>query len=41
MPIRRPAPLDRLKQKSSVDASFYQHFDVLYVKDKFRKLDSK
>jgi len=41
MPIRRPAPLDRLKQKSSVDAPFYQRFDVLYIKDKFRKLDSK
>jgi hypothetical protein len=41
IPIRRPAPLDRLKLKSSIDASFYQPFDVLYVKDKFPKLDPK
>ena len=39
LPIRHPAPLDRLKHKTSVDASFYQHFDVLYVKDKFPQLD--
>jgi hypothetical protein len=41
MPIRRPAPFDRLKEKSSVDASFCQHFDVLYVKDKLPNLDPK
>lgn len=40
MPIRRPAPLDRLNQKASVDASYYQPFDVLYIKDKFARLDS-
>ncbi|KAH0543124.1 hypothetical protein FGG08_002550 [Glutinoglossum americanum] len=40
MPIRRPASLDRLIQKASVDASFYQAFDVLYVKDKFPQLDT-
>lgn len=39
IPIRRPAPLDRLKHKTSIEASFYQHFDVLYVMDKFRELD--
>lgn len=39
IPIRRPAPLDRLKQKTSVETSFYQHFDILYVKDKFPKLE--
>jgi hypothetical protein len=39
IPIRRPAPLDRLRDKSSIDASFYQHFDVLYVMDKFPELD--
>ncbi|KAF8535327.1 hypothetical protein BDD12DRAFT_797171 [Trichophaea hybrida] len=41
MPIRQPAPLDRLEEKPSVKASFYQHFNVLYVKDKFPKLDPK
>src|SRR5438034_8148145 len=35
IPIRKPAPLDRLKHKTSIEASFYQHFDVLYVRDKF------
>ncbi|GFF56548.1 putative Pfs, NB-ARC and TPR domain protein [Aspergillus udagawae] len=39
IPIRRPAPLDRLKTKPSIEASFYQHFDVLYVMDKFPHLD--
>jgi hypothetical protein len=39
MPIRRPAPLDRFKQKPAIDESFYQNFDILYVKDKFPKLD--
>jgi hypothetical protein len=39
MPIRRPAPLDRLKQKPPIDEFFYQHFDILYIKDKFPKLD--
>ncbi|KAI9769209.1 MAG: hypothetical protein M1840_004338 [Geoglossum simile] len=41
LPIRRPAPLDRLKQKSSIDASFYQPFDVLYIQDKLPQLDLK
>lgn len=40
IPIRRPAPLDRLNQKASVEASYYQPFDILYVKDKFKFLDS-
>lgn len=40
MPIRRSAPLDRLNQKASVDASYYQPFDVRYIKDKFARLDS-
>jgi hypothetical protein len=39
IPIRRPAPLDRLKDKVLLESSFYQHFDVLYVKDKFPSLD--
>lgn len=40
LPIRKPAPLDRLKHKSSLESSYYQHFDVLYVKDKFPGLNS-
>ncbi|KAF2136882.1 uncharacterized protein K452DRAFT_322128 [Aplosporella prunicola CBS 121167] len=37
-PIRRPAPVDRLNDKATDDTSCYQHFDVLYVKDKFPQL---
>ncbi|KAF1833831.1 hypothetical protein BDW02DRAFT_648127, partial [Decorospora gaudefroyi] len=29
LPIRRPAPLDRIKHKTSIDSAVYQHFDVL------------
>jgi hypothetical protein len=39
IPIRRPAPLDRLKDKTLLESSCYQHFDVLYMKDKFPGLD--
>ncbi|KAF2464630.1 uncharacterized protein BDR25DRAFT_296597, partial [Lindgomyces ingoldianus] len=39
IPIRKPAPLDRLKHKTSLDSSSYQHFDVLYVVDKFKDLN--
>lgn len=35
LPIRKPAPLDRLRTETSLDYSSYQHFDVLYVMDKF------
>lgn len=38
IPIRKPASLDRLKHKTSLE-SYYQHFDVLYVQDKFPALD--
>ena len=40
IPIRKPAPFDRLKYKTSLESSYYQHFDVLYIRDKFPKLDS-
>lgn len=39
LPLRHPASLDRLKQKDFLSFSLYQHFDVLYVKDKFPQLD--
>jgi hypothetical protein len=38
LPIRRPTPLDRIKHRTSIDSAVYQHFDVLYVKDKFLNL---
>ena len=40
MPIRRPAPaerLDRLAKASSNDTSLYEHFDFMYVQDVFSK----
>lgn len=39
LPIRKPAPLDRLKHRTSIDTSPYQHFDALYVRDKFPQMD--
>lgn len=38
LPIRKPAPLDRIKHRTSINSAAYQHFDVLYVKDKFPNL---
>lgn len=35
LPLRRPAPLDRFRGQTVADMSIYQHFDVLYVRDKF------
>ncbi len=42
MPIRRPAPaerLDRLTKASFNDTSLYEHFDFMYVRDVFNKAD--
>lgn len=41
MPLRRSAPLDRLAKEAAVDVSLYQHFDSLYVRDKFPKSNPK
>lgn len=38
MPIRRPAPIDRIKRRTLPDMSCYQHFDILHVKDKFPEM---
>ncbi|KAF2672436.1 hypothetical protein BT63DRAFT_452943 [Microthyrium microscopicum] len=35
LPLRRPAPVDRLNDKSAEEVSHFQHFDVAYVLDKF------
>lgn len=40
MPLRRPAPLDRLAKEAAFEVSLYQHFDSLYVRDKFPKSES-
>ncbi|KAF2811607.1 uncharacterized protein BDZ99DRAFT_475143 [Mytilinidion resinicola] len=39
IPIRRPAPIDRIKRKGAANTSYYQPFDILYVKDKFPHVD--
>ena len=35
LPSRNPAPLDRFVGQALADMPLYQHFDILYVKDKF------
>jgi hypothetical protein len=35
LPIRRPAPVDRMRKKATADTSGYVPFDIMYVKDKF------
>lgn len=40
LPLRRPAPLDRFADHTLPDMSIYQHFDILYVKDKFPLADA-
>ncbi|KAF7507656.1 hypothetical protein GJ744_010209 [Endocarpon pusillum] len=39
LPNRKPAPIDRIKERGFADTSLYQHFDVLYVRDKFPKAE--
>lgn len=39
LPLRKPAPIDRVKGSRGRDLSLYQHFDVLYVRDKFPNAD--
>ncbi|KAN0073177.1 hypothetical protein V8E54_008397 [Elaphomyces granulatus] len=41
LPLRRPAPLDRLGDRSTEEVSYYQYFDILYVRDKFPDLDDQ
>jgi hypothetical protein len=36
LPLRKPAPIDRLSDKSTEEVSYFQQFDILYVRDKFR-----
>ncbi|KAF2821596.1 hypothetical protein CC86DRAFT_458774 [Ophiobolus disseminans] len=39
LPIRRPAPLDRMRESELADASYYNHFDILHVRNKFPMLE--
>ena len=40
LPLRNPAPMDRFLNRSLLDISIYEHFDILYVKDKFPNADA-
>ncbi|KAE9375902.1 hypothetical protein N431DRAFT_481107 [Stipitochalara longipes BDJ] len=39
IPIRRPAPIQRLKENATA-WSLYQHFDILHVQDKFPQISA-
>jgi hypothetical protein len=39
LPIRRPAPLDRMKDRETAEASVYQPFDIMHVRNKFPILE--
>ena len=41
MPVRRPAPVDRLRQNDEYvdEKALYTHFDVLYVQDLFKEIE--
>ena len=39
LPIRRPAPADRMKDKTVADITGYLPFDLIYVRDKFPGLN--
>lgn len=41
LPIRRPAPADRIKDKTAADTTGYLPFDLMYVRDKFPGLNEK
>jgi len=41
LPVRRAPPIDRVRGFASGDMSLYQHFDMLYVRDKFPTADSR
>ncbi|CAI6238564.1 unnamed protein product [Periconia digitata] len=35
LPLRRPAPINRLREESEHELRYYEPFDILYVRDKF------
>lgn len=41
LPIRRPAPLDRMKETSTAETSYYQPFDIQHVRNKFPRVDER
>lgn len=41
LPIRRPAPVDRLNDRATDETSCFQPFDAMYIKDKFQGLEEQ
>lgn len=41
LPIRRPAPIDRLRGRSADETAHFQYFDISYVRNKFPLLDGQ
>ncbi|KAI4629699.1 uncharacterized protein J4E87_002885 [Alternaria ethzedia] len=39
LPIRSPAPIDRMKKKYTADITAYLPFDIMYIRDKFPNLN--
>ncbi|KAH6878006.1 hypothetical protein BKA58DRAFT_376336 [Alternaria rosae] len=39
LPIRRPAPIDRMKSKHATDTAGYLPYDIMHVRDKFPDLN--
>jgi len=39
LPIRRPIPLDRMRERAAADSWYYQSFDVLHVRNKFPQVE--
>lgn len=41
LPIRQPAPMDRIKDRTTEETSLYQGHDILHVRSKFPQLNDK
>jgi hypothetical protein len=39
LPLRRPVPLDHMRERTTADTSYYQPFDSMHVRDKFPNID--
>ncbi|KAF2638390.1 hypothetical protein P280DRAFT_509120 [Massarina eburnea CBS 473.64] len=38
LPLRRPAAISRIREESEHELQYFEHFDILYVRDKFPQL---
>ncbi len=41
LPLRKPVPIDRMRDYARRDTSLCQHFDVMHARDKFPKADER